>query len=159
MGNFFKPISGIEPMWIIVCFETLIVLGAMTVDFFSGFYKAKLRGEVRNSLGMKRTISKFILYVGSIMIACGIDSTFFMCSFWEILHFSPLQTVPVVTTFVSVFICVIEIRSIWEKAEDKQKQDALQTAEAIVKLMNKESIGEKLEDAINNIKGNNNETE
>jgi hypothetical protein len=130
-------------MWVIVCIETLVIILAMAVDFASGYYKAKLRGEERNSLGLKRTVSKFILYVGSVMIAAGVDSIFYICGFWEIIHFSVLSKVPVVTTIVSVFICAIEIRSVWEKAERKQKRDALQTAEALVKLIGRESVGEK----------------
>jgi hypothetical protein len=86
------------------------------------------------------------------MIAAGVDSIFYICGFWEIVHFSALSKVPVVTTVISVFICVIEIRSVWEKAEDKQKRDALQAAEALVKVLGKESVGERLESVINELK-------
>jgi hypothetical protein len=158
MEELIRPLHGISPMWVIVCIETLVIIVAMAVDFASGYYKAKLRGEERNSLGLKRTVSKFILYVGSIMIAAGVDSIFYICGFWEIIHFSVLSKVPVVTTIVSVFICAIEIRSVWEKAEKKQKRDALQTAEAFVKLMSRESVGEKLEGVINELKDKKDET-
>jgi hypothetical protein len=86
------------------------------------------------------------------MIAAGVDSIFYICGFWEIIHFSVLLKVPVVTTIVSVFICAIEIRSVWEKAERKQKRDALQALEAIVKMIGRESVGEKLEGVINELK-------
>jgi hypothetical protein len=92
------------------------------------------------------------------MIASGVDSIFYICGFWNIIHFSALSNVPVVTTIISVFICAIEIRSVWEKAERKQKRDALQTAEAIVKMMSKESVGEKLESVISELKDRENET-
>jgi phage-related holin len=137
MGELMRPLEGVLPMMIIVCIETLVIMIAMAVDFFSGYYKAKLRGEVRNSMGMKRTVSKFILYIGSVMIASGVDLIFFICGFWGIIRFSALSSVPVVTTVVSIFICAIEIRSVWEKAERKQKRDALQTAEAVVALLGK----------------------
>ena len=131
--------SGIFSLWAFVCFEVLIVIIAMSVDFASGFYKAKLRGEARDSYGMKRTISKFILYVGSICISCGIDSIFFACGFWGIIHFAALTKVPVISTIMSVFICVVEIRSIWEKADRKQRNDAIKTAEFIGNLLKKDS--------------------
>jgi hypothetical protein len=79
MEELIRPLHGITPMWVIVCIETLVIILAMAVDFASGYYKAKLRGEERNSLGLKRTVSKFILYVGSIMIAAGVDSIFYIC--------------------------------------------------------------------------------
>jgi hypothetical protein len=154
MEELIRPLHGITPMWVIVCIETLVIIVAMAVDFASGYYKAKLRGEERNSLGLKRTVSKFILYVGSVMIAAGVDSIFYICGFWEIIHFSVLSKVPVVTTIVSVFICAIEIRSVWEKAEKKQKQDALQITEAFVKLIGKESVGERLESIIKELRDN-----
>jgi hypothetical protein len=144
MEEMFSPLDGISPMWVIVCLEMLVVLGAMSVDFASGFYKAKLRGEERNSYGLKRTVSKFILYVGSLLIACGTDTICYMCGLWKILHVSALTTAPVVTSIVAVFICAIEVRSIWEKAENKQQKEALQTAEAIARLLSKETVGERL---------------
>jgi phage-related holin len=132
--------NGISNLWVFVCFEVLIVLIAMSVDFASGFYKAKVRGETRNSYGLKRTVSKFILYIGSICIACGIDSIFFASGFWGIVHLSALSKVPVVSTIIAVFICVVEMRSIWEKAEAKQKNEAVKTAEMIAALLNSDII-------------------
>lgn len=139
MEELISPLHGIMPLWVIVCLETLIVIIAMSVDFAAGYYKAKLRGEDRNSLGLKRTVSKFILYVGSIMIASGVDSIFYMCGFWGIIHFNALSNVPVVTTIISVFICVVEIRSVWEKADSKQRNEAVRTAEMIVHFINKDN--------------------
>jgi hypothetical protein len=139
-------------MWAIVCIETIIVVFAMSVDFASGFYKAKLRGEVRNSVGLKRTVSKFILYAGSLLIAASVDSMFYMCGFWDIIHFSALVKVPAIATLLSVFICAVEICSIWEKAEHKQQRDALKTLEAAVQLLGKETVGEKLGSVIDKLK-------
>lgn len=113
--------TGIYEMLIIVIFEFFIVLFAMGWDFASGYYKAKLRHESRNSYGLRRTVSKFILYAGSLCIACGIDSISFVCRFWEFIHLSPLMKIPVVASILSVFILVTEVRSIWEKADAKQR--------------------------------------
>ena len=81
----------------VVVFEMFIVMVAMGWDFASGYYKAKLRGEERNSYGMRRTVSKFILYAGSVCIACGIDSVCYECRFWEFIHLPFLTNVPVVS--------------------------------------------------------------
>jgi hypothetical protein len=129
-------VNGLLDLWYFICFEVLMVLVAMAVDFAGGFYKAKLRGETRNSYGLKRTVSKFILYIGSICIACGIDSIFFASMFWDIVHVTALTKVPVISTVISVFICIVEMRSVWEKAEAKQKNEAVKTAEMIARFIN-----------------------
>jgi hypothetical protein len=82
-----------------------------------------------------------------------------VCGFWEIVHFSVLLKVPAVTTVISVFICAVEIRSVWEKAEKKQRRNALQTVEAFAQLLGKETVGEKLESVIGKLKGNQKENE
>ncbi len=143
---------GIYEMLIVVVFEFFIVLFAMGWDFASGYYKAKLRGEDRNSYGLRRTVSKFILYAGSICIASGIDSICFVCHFWDFVHFSPLAKVPVVTSIVAVFILVTEVRSIWEKADAKQRRQAGKAAAMISSVLNKEMLKEAFTEALINAK-------
>ena len=124
----------------------------MVRDFASGYYKAKLSGEDRNSYGLRRTVSKFILYAGSICIASGIDSICFVCHFWDFVHFSPLAKVPVVTSIVAVFILVTEVRSIWEKADAKQRRQAGKAAAMISSVLNKEMLKEAFTEALINAK-------
>lgn len=133
-----KMFDGISELLIIVIFEFFVVLFAMSWDFASGYYKARLRGESRNSYGLRRTISKFILYAGSLCIASGIDSICYVCRFWDFVHLPPLMRVPVVSSIVAVFILVTEVRSIWEKADAKQRRQAGKTAELLGKVINKE---------------------
>lgn len=140
--------DGIYEMLIIVIFEFFVVLFAMSWDFASGYYKAKIRGEDRNSYGLRRTVSKFILYAGSICIASGIDSISYVCHFWEFIRITPLAKIPVVTSIVAVFILVTEVRSIWEKADAKQRRQAGKTAELISSIINKESLKEAFTQAI-----------
>lgn len=140
--------DGIYEMLIIVIFEFFVVLIAMSWDFCSGYYKARLRGEDRNSYGLRRTVSKFILYAGSICIASGIDSISFVCHFWEFIHFTPLMKIPVVTSIVAVFILVTEVRSIWEKADAKQRRQAGKAVELISSIINKESLKEAFTQAL-----------
>lgn len=135
-----KMFNGMYEMLIIVIFEFFVVLFAMGWDFASGYYKAKIRGEDRNSYGLRRTVSKFILYAGSICIASGIDSISFICHFWEFVHMSPLMRIPVVTSIIAVFILVTEVRSIWEKADAKQRRQAGKAAELIGSVFNKEML-------------------
>ena len=61
-------IETIGGMVTIVVVAMMIVLIAMLLDLVSGLYKAKLRGEIRSSQALKRTITKFITYEGGMMI-------------------------------------------------------------------------------------------
>lgn len=142
-----KMFDGISELLIIVIFEFFVVLFAMGWDFASGYYKARLRGESRTSYGLRRTISKFILYAGSLGIASGIDSICYVCRFWDFIHLSPLTRVPVVSSIIAVFILVTEVRSIWEKADAKQRREAGKTAELIGKVISREAIREVVSEA------------
>lgn len=143
-----KMFDGIYDMLIIVIFEFFAVFIAMSWDFCSGYYKARLRKEDRNSYGLRRTVSKFILYAGSLCIACGIDSISFVCRFWEFIHLSPLMKVPVVASIVAVFILVTEFRSIWEKADAKQRRQAGKAAALLGSVLNKEMLKEALTEVL-----------
>lgn len=147
-----KMFDGIYEMLIIVIFEFFVVIIAMGWDFCSGYYKAKLRKEERNSYGLRRTVSKFILYGGSICIASGIDSISYVCHFWEFIRLAPLAKIPIATTIVTIFILVTEGLSIWEKAEAKQRRQAGKTAELIGNVFNKESLKEAFTQALIDVK-------
>lgn len=144
--------DGITELLIIAVFEVFVVLFAMGWDFASGYYKARLRGEDRNSYGLRRTVSKFILYAGSMGIACGIDSICFVCKFWAFIHLPPLTLIPVVSSIIAVFILVTEVRSIWEKADAKQRRQAGKTAELLGKVINKDTLVEAFTQALVNSK-------
>ena len=148
--EFFKMICSMRELLTVVVFEMFIVMVAMGWDFASGYYKAKLRGEERNSCGMRRTVSKFILYAGSVCIACGIDSVCYVCRFWEFIHLPFLTNVPVVSSIVTVFILITEVRSIWEKADAKQRRQAIKTADMIGKVVTQKVLEDALINALSN---------
>ncbi len=147
-----KMFDGITEMLIIVIFEVFVVIVAMGCDFSSGYYKAKLRKEARDSYGLRRTVSKFILYEGSMIIACGIDSICYVCKFWAFIHVQALTYIPVVSSIVAIFILVTEVLSIWEKADAKQRKQAGKTAEMIGKAINKETLSEAIRQALSSTK-------
>lgn len=146
-------------MLIISIFELVLVLFAMSWDFASGYYKAKLRGEDRNSYGMRRTVSKFILYAGSVCIAWSIDAVCYVCKFWEFIHFSFLTNMPVITSLITVFILITEIRSIWEKADEKQLRQAAKSAALIGSVLNKDMLKDAFTEALITAKEKENKNE
>ena len=143
-----KVFAGIDEMLIIAVFEFFLVLTAMVWDFFSGYYKAKLRGEERNSYGLRRTVSKFILYAGSVCIALGVDLICYVCHFWAFVRLPGLMHVPVVASLVAVFILVTEGRSIWEKADAKQRRAAAKSARLMGSLFTKDSLRDAFTEAL-----------
>ena len=142
--------NGIGTLLILFCVEVFIVFGAMAVDLVSGVHKARVLGIARKSDGYKRTVSKFILYIGGLCIACGVDTIFFICGLWGLVGLGLLTRIPVVCTLMAIFLCAIEIKSIWEKAEDKQRKNAGDTLELLLTMIDKPTLTKKLSENIAN---------
>lgn len=131
-------------MLTVVVVACVVVLLAMMLDLASGLYKAKLRGEIRSSWGLKRTLSKFIAYEGGMLIAAGVDL---------LMHLSKLVdlfglTLPVITCLVGVFLLVVEFVSIREKADKKTKKELSDAADLLSKLLNNDNFKDVLRTAI-----------
>ena len=129
------------------------VILAMIIDLISGVYKARQRGEVRTSYGLSRTVGKFILYSGSVIIAMMIDLMLHYSHLMILMKLAPLGGVPVVTCLLSVFLCIIEIKSIRERADEKTNKDVNEVARMLVELIGRERlrdmIATKADDTIN----------
>ncbi len=129
------------------------VILAMIIDLISGVYKARQRGEVRTSYGLSRTVGKFILYSGSVIIAMMIDLMLHYSHLMILMKLAPLVGVPVVTCLLSVFLCIIEIKSIRERADEKTNKDVNEVARMLVELIGRERlrdmIATKADDTIN----------
>ena len=93
---------------IIIVIACFIVLLAMAIDLASGLAKAKVRGEIRSSWGLKRSLIKFITYEGGMLIAAGIDLLIFLCKVMALVHMEILEGIPIVTCMVGIFLLVVE---------------------------------------------------
>jgi len=146
--------EGTRPMLAIAGACIGFVIIAMAIDLISGVYKAKLRGEVRTSYGLSRTVSKFILYCGSAIIAAMIDLMIHYSHLMILMKFAPLVGVPVITCLLSVFLCIIEIKSIREKADEKTNKDVDDVARMLLYAIGRERlreiVGDKVEDTVMN---------
>lgn len=94
----------------IVTIMWLLVALAIGIDLISGWHKAKLRGEARTSYGLRRTVTKSVLYYALMLFAFMFDciGTFFYPQ-------------PYVTLLAAAFLILIECKSIIEKAHDKDR--------------------------------------
>lgn len=111
----------------------LIVIVAMGVDLCSGLYKASLRGEKRTSFGLQRTTLKCITYLGSILICYGIDVLVHLGKLWESIGWDWLIGVPVFALIIGVFNCVVELRSVREKADAKADRETWKSLMGLIK--------------------------
>lgn len=141
--------DGIVNMTGIVVVAMLIVLAAMMIDLASGLYKAKLRGEIRTSEGLRRTLMKFITYEGGMMIAAGVDALITMSELELLFKLDALYRIPVVTILVGIFLLVVEFLSVREKADEKTKKNFGRAEslaiKAILRPENKELLIQLLE--------------
>lgn len=136
----------------------MLVLFSVAADFWSGTRKAKKRGEMRSSYGFKRTIDKIARYFNALLALTVVDcmqmgSIWYLDSYYG--YHAPI--IPVITIIGAIGIGCIEIKSIYEKAEDKvkfksvgnlagriiqNKDDLLSISKAIVDYMKETKEGE-----------------
>ncbi|MBD8388206.1 phage holin family protein [Dysgonomonas sp. BGC7] len=94
----------------IVAIMWLIVAIAIILDLASGWRKAKERNEARTSYGLRRTVTKTVLYYAMMLFAFMFDCIG--------MFFYPQ---PYVTLIAAAFLIFIEGKSILEKAHEKDR--------------------------------------
>lgn len=150
-------LEGTDILLLIGAVVSIIVLVAMMIDLASGWQKAKQRDEAHNSYALSRTLNKFLLYEGGILIALCIDFLLHLCHFWTLLGISLLTSVPVVAILLGIYLCVVEFLSLREKADEKQRKHFAQVESAAIKLLSKDELVEALAQAIVNANMKDNE--
>jgi NADH:ubiquinone oxidoreductase subunit 6 (subunit J) len=141
---------GTDILMLIGAIVSIVVLIAMMIDLASGWQKAKQRDEAHNSYALSRTLNKFLLYEGGVIIALGIDLLLHLAHFWSLLGIDLLASVPVIAILIGIYLCVVEWLSLCEKADEKQRKHFAQVESAAVKLLSKDELVEALAQAIVN---------
>lgn len=127
--------------------EYLLALFVVLADLWSGLRKAKRRGEARRSEALRRTVSKLGQYYNAMfalsvvdLMQIGLMLYLRLSCGWD----APL--LPVLTVIGAIGIAIIEVKSIFEKAEEKQQNDYREAASillnALQKLSEKKDISE-----------------
>lgn len=137
-------------MGVIVVIACLLVFGAMIVDLIAGLYKAKQRDEIRSSWGLKRSLSKFISYIGSLLIASGVDLLIHFCKAFQLFHLDILYGLPIITCVIAMFLLIVELLSVREAADQKTKTEISRVASAAAQLIRKEDLIEAISSALRN---------
>lgn len=135
-------------MGVIIVIACLLVIGAMVIDLCAGLYKAKLRGEIRSSWGLKRSLSKFISYIGALLIAAGVDLLIHFCKAFQLFHIDILYGLPIVTCIIAMFLLVVEFLSVREAADEKTKTEVSRVADLAAQFIKKEDLADAISRAI-----------
>lgn len=108
-------------LFIIFALYVLLLFSIMG-DLWSGIRKAKRRGEARSSYGYRCTIDKIARYYNA-MIMLTVMDCMQMISLW-FMHDNYEWTVPIfpfVTMIGAIGFSLIEVKSMFEKADRKDK--------------------------------------
>ena len=145
MGEIF---NGTDSMLSIVVAACIVVFFAMVIDLVSGLMKAKQRHEIRSSWGLKRTLSKFIMYEGGMLIAAGVDLLIHLSHLLQLFHLDLIYGIPVITCLLGIFLLLVEFLSVREKADEKTKTEISRAADAAAKLISADDLVEAIAKAI-----------
>lgn len=98
-------------------------------DFWAGIRKAKQRKEKIVSDGWQRTVAKIARYYNALLALMIIDAMQ-MTGVWymETYYNVSFPLFPFVTLLGAFGVAAIEVKSIYEKAEDKEKREMKQVA-------------------------------
>lgn len=112
-------------LWILFAIYVLVLL-AILADLWSGVRKAKKKGIARTSYGFRRTVEKLAKYYNALLALSVIDCMQ-MAAIWylETYYNYKIPMIPIVTIGGAIGIAAIEVKSIYEKAEDKVQYEKL----------------------------------
>lgn len=113
-----------------------IVLVVIFLDLWAGVRKAKQRGEYRSSLGYRKTVEKVSKYFNMLFVISAIDGVQ-MLAIWQLNEQTAyaLPVIPMFTFIGAIFVGFIELKSIYEKNEDKEKAKITEAARLAAQLL------------------------
>lgn len=143
-------------LWIVFALY-ILVLFMVAADLWSGISKAKKNGVIRSSYGFRRTVEKIARYY-NVLLALTIVDVMQMVSIWYMDEFYTisLPLFPFITLIGAIGISMIEVKSIYEKAEDKVKFDEVGGLVGRV-ISNKDDVQEIAKSVADYLKSNGHE--
>jgi hypothetical protein len=144
-------------MYLIVVVAMCVVIGAMCMDAAFGWRKAKLRGEARTSYLFSRSITKFALYEGVLFISAGIDTLIHFV--WAQFSSTTIHCVPLASILVAITLCIVEIWSMREKAEEKTRNNINHAIKVVADAISREEAVDIAKHIIDKASDKDNETE
>lgn len=133
----------------------ITILALILADLVAGVRKAKTRGDYRTSDGYKRTIDKIARYYNMTFAMSLIDVVqvaiiFFLFYFYQV----DIWMIPWFTLFATGYVAWVEIHSIWEPADIKEKKQQQDYKKALLAVIEQYGGAEKV---IEMLKGRDND--
>lgn len=121
------------------------ILALILADLVAGVRKAKSRGDYRTSDGYKRTIDKIARYYNMTFAMSLIDVVqvaiiFFLFYFYQV----DIWMIPWFTLFATGYVAWVEIHSIWEPADIKEKKQQQDYKKALLAVIEQYGGAEKV---------------
>lgn len=135
-------------MWIlaVVAAEYVLVLAAVAGDLASGVRKARRRGEATRSRALRRTVDKLARYYNVLAVLTVVDAMQLTAAmFLREVEGYGVPTVPVFTLVGSLGMAIIEVKSIFEKGDEKERERVGELAELIESLAGSERLKQVVE--------------
>ncbi len=117
--------------------EYVLVLCAVVADLASGLRKARRRGEARRSKALRRTVEKLATYYNVLAALTVIDAMQMAAVVYVRVAcgYAAVPLLPVLTLVGAIGIAIIEVKSIYEKAEEKEQRNFDEAASTIASLL------------------------
>lgn len=118
-------------------------------DFWAGIRKAKQRKERITSDGWRRTVNKIARYYNMLFALVVVDCMQ-MSGVWYLDNYYDyhIPIFPFITLLGAMVVGTIEIRSIFEKAEEKEKREYKQVAMLAAEIAKHKTDPEELAKAV-----------
>lgn len=116
--------------------EYALVLLSVAADLWSGVRKARRRGVARRSKALRLTIDKLCRYYNALLALSVIDAMQIAAvEYMRVCCGREWPLLPIFTLLGSVGIAIIEVKSIFEKASEKEQAEAEAAARAVLNLL------------------------
>lgn len=121
---------------LILFFILLTPLIFIGFDFWAGNRKARQRGEPIISDKWQRTVQKVAKYYNALLALVVVDAMQ-MASIWYLQQFYGWRVpiFPLVTLLGAMGVAAIEIKSIFESAEEKEKREIKKVAQLVSRIV------------------------
>lgn len=129
-------LNNVYPQLVMLACIYALVLFVIFLDLWAGIRKARQRGEFRSSFGLRKTVEKVGKYFNMIFVITVIDGIQMLAITQlnaQVTH--QLPVIPFLTFIGAIFVGFIELKSIYEKAGDKEKAKINEAAKLAGQIM------------------------
>lgn len=133
----------------VVTFVYIAILLFVFLDLWAGIRKAKQRGEYRSSFGLRKTVAKIANYYNALLVITVIDALQ-MLTIIELQAGLPIF--PFLTILGGLFVGFIELKSVYEKNDKKERAKVQEAAKIVAQLIREGKDSESIAALIDYLK-------